>query len=71
MLTLFELFDAILFLIWYGNGVPTPFFNTTLLGFFQLHVHSVIPCRRPLQTESTPEGLKLGGFTFVQRGLTF
>jgi len=33
-------------IIWCRNAVPTLCFSTTPLGFFQLHVHSVIPCLR-------------------------
>jgi len=40
-----------------------------VLDLFQLHVHSAIPCLCMLPTEPSPEGLQLGGFTFVQGGI--
>jgi len=58
MLSLFELFGAVFLLIVVGTEFPHLFFNTTPLGFFQLHVHSVIPCLRPLPTEPSLDGLK-------------
>jgi len=33
-----------------------------VLDFFQLHVHSVIPCLCSLPTEPSPEGLQLGDY---------
>jgi len=41
-----------------GAAFPHLFFGTAALGFFQLHVHSVIPCFRSLTTEPSPEGVK-------------
>jgi len=41
------------------------------LNLFLLHVHSVVPCLCSLPTESSPEGLQLRDFTFVQGELTF
>jgi len=40
-----------------------------VLDFFQLHVHSAIPCLCTLPTEPSPESLQLGDFTFVHGGL--
>jgi len=37
---------------------PNLFFSTAPLGFFQLHVHAVIPCFCSLPTEQSPEGVK-------------
>jgi len=42
----------------WGTPFPHPLFSSTSLGFLQLHVHSVIPCLRPIPTEPSPEGLK-------------
>jgi len=53
----------------------TVFIVTCALGLavglylFQLHVRSVIPSLCSLSTEPSPEGLRLGDFTFVQGGL--
>jgi len=33
-----------------------------VLDFFQLHVHSVIPCLCSLLTEPSPEGFHLGDY---------
>jgi len=59
MLTLFELFCAASsFLFGVGTAFQHLFFSSTSLGVFQLHVHSVIPCLRPLPTELSAKGLK-------------
>jgi len=60
MLPLFELFGAVFLFIGGRTAFPHLFFSTTPLGFFQLQVHSVIPCLRPLLTEPSPEGLLTG-----------
>jgi len=41
-----------------GRAFPHLFFSIALLGFFQLHVHSVITCLRLLPTDPLPEGLE-------------
>jgi len=51
MLTLFELFGAVFLYLMWERCSHTSYFSTTSLSFFQLHVHSVIPCLRPLPTE--------------------
>jgi len=55
------------YLVWERRS-HTSHFSTTPLIFFQLHVHNVIPCLRPLLTDPSPEGLNLrlwGGLTFL------
>jgi len=41
-----------------GTSFPHLFLSATPQGFLQLHVHSVIPCLRPLPMEPSPESLK-------------